>query len=277
MEPVLPPLCLKAFDLQTIVIHLGAASHGRLRSSYSRAIHAQVLEWFRLGQPEVSQAIHDSQESPISLSDLIGKHHSETVEEGDEFYFRIGLLNRHLLKPLLKGLERWGSASLVLAKFPFVLKCINLLPGTEPLVQSSNYVQLSQVATIANPLVLDFLSPTSFKLNQGKHIQPIPLPNSVFGNLRRRWNAFAPKELRFAQIQWDGLISDFDLRSRRLELDDSVELGTIGWVKYHFSDPQQARIANVLAHFAFFSGAGRKTAMGMGQVLLNNKLELDRV
>jgi CRISPR-associated endoribonuclease Cas6 len=40
----------------------------------------------------------------------------------------------------------------------------------------------------------------------------------------------------------------------------------VGWVKYFFPDLQQARIANILAKFALFSGIGRKTTMGMGEV-----------
>ena len=49
-------------------------------------------------------------------------------------------------------------------------------------------------------------------------------------------------------------------------MEAGAEIGTVGWVKYRFPDPEQARIATILANFAVFSGVGRKTAMGMGQV-----------
>lgn len=257
--------------LQTLVIYLGAAGNGNLPSSCNRAIHAQVLRWFQLGQPEISQAIHDSQESPISLSGLVGKRLSRVAYEGDEFYFRIGLLNGDLLAPLLRGLEKWESQLVVLARFPFIIKNIKMLPGSDPLVGSSNYNLLAQMPSDTDTLKLKFLSPTSFKLSQSKHIQPIPLPDSVFGNLQRRWNIFAPKELKFPKIQWTGLICDFEIRSERLKLDNAVELGSVGWVQYQFPNLQQARIATTLSHFAFFSGVGRKTAMGMGQTLLEGK------
>ncbi len=44
---------------------------------------------------------------------------------------------------------------------------------------------------------------------------------------------------------------------------------SIGWVRYRFPDPEQARIATILSHFAFFSGVGRKTALGMGQAMVD--------
>jgi CRISPR-associated endoribonuclease Cas6 len=271
MEQILLPPRLDATALQTLVLNLGAADKGNLPSSCGRALHAQVLAWFHAGHPEIAQALHDSQTSPISLSDLVNKQRNRIVKEGDEFSFRIGLLNGKLLEPLLEGLEKQGSSSLLLAQFPFVIKNINMLPGTDPQVASSDYALLAQMPVDAGTLTLKFTSPTSFKLKQGQHIQPLPLPESVFGSLLRRWNTFAPQELRFSNIQWKGLIGDFEIRSQRLKLNDVNELGSVGWVKYQFLDLQQARIATVLAHFAFFSGVGRKTTMGMGQTVLEGK------
>ncbi len=111
---------------------------------------------------------------------------------------------------------------------------------------------------------LQFTSPTSFK--QYQNIQPFPLPELVFGNLLRRWNKFASTELQFPQIQWQGLVSAFELETHALKMEAGAEIGTVGWVKYRFLDPEQARIATILANFAVFAGVGRKTAMGMGQV-----------
>ena len=268
MEPVLPLPPLKSTALHTIVIHLGAAENGTLPISCERAIHAQVLDWFRMAAPEISEAIHKSQESPLSLSGLVGKCRKTGVRAGDEFYFRIGLLNGSLIDPLLSGLEKWGDQPFSLAKFPFVFRSINMLPGTDPWVGASDYTLLAKTPMNLDALTLKFLSPTSFKLNAGQGIQPFPLPESVFGSLYRRWNAFAPEELRFSKMQWAGLVSDYELKTRKIRMENSVETGAVGWVQYRFPDPEQARIATILAHFAFFAGVGRKTAMGMGQVVL---------
>lgn len=276
MEPMLSLPRLESTALQTLVIHLGTADSGNLSSSCGRALHSQVIEWFDLGQPDLAQAIHDSQVSPVSLSDLLGKHPGRPIQAGEEFYFRVGLLHGDLLEPLLKGLERWGS-TVVLSGLPFIIKNINLLPGTDPLICSSDYALLAQIPSHSETLTLRFLSPTSFKFNQGQSTQPIPLPEAVFGSLQRRWDTFAPEGLRFSKIQWNGVIHDFEIKSQRLRLGNINELGSVGWVKYHFPDPEQARIANILAHFAFFSGVGRKTAMGMGQTFLEGKAKLHNI
>ncbi len=271
MEPALPLLPLKATTLHTIVIHLGAAENGTLPIACGRAIHAQVLDWFRMASPELSEAIHKSQESPLSLSGLVGKRHKAGVRTGDEFYFRIGLLDGSLIDPLLSGLEKWGDKPFSLAKFPFVFRSINMLPGTDPWVGSSAYDLLAKTPATLDALTLKFLSPTSFKLNTGQGIQPFPLPESVFGSLYRRWNAFAPESLQFPKVQWSGLVSGYELKTQKLRMENSVENGAVGWVQYRFPDPEQAMIATILAHFAFFAGVGRKTAMGMGQVVLDRR------
>lgn len=259
---------LDSTALQTLVIKLGAANNGKLPSSCGRAIHAQVLKWFHLGDPVVSEAIHRSHQSPVSLSDLVGEQRWRTVQEGHEFHFRIGLLNGSLLDPLLKGLEQWGDKPISLAQFPFLIRSIEMMPGTNPGIDSSTYPLIAQSPPKSRALTLKFLSPTSFKLNSGQHIQLIPLPEAVFGSLHRRWNTFAPKDLRFPKIQWDGLICDYELKTQKLRMENSVELGFVGWVKYQFPDPEQSRAATVLSHFSFFAGVGRKTAMGMGQTAL---------
>lgn len=275
MEPALSLPYLKPTALYSLVIHLAAAEQGILPSACSRAIHAQVLAWFRQGDPEVSEAIHARQESPLSLSGLMSQRQARIVRVGDEFYFRIGLLSGGLLEPLLSGLEKAENEPFFLAKFPFVLRSINLLPGTDPWVATSDYTLLAQPATVPNTLTLKFLSPTSFKCNTGQEFQPFPVPEAVFGNLYRRWNTFAPKALKFPRIQWSGAVMAHDLQTEKLRIKNFTIPGAIGWVKYQFSKPDQAKIATTLAHFAFFAGVGCKTAMGMGQTILieakNNK------
>lgn len=271
MEPTLPLPHFKPTALHTLVIHLGAVESGALPASCSRAIYAQVLDWFRQGNPEVSEAIHKSHESPLSLSGLMSQHQKAPVRAGDNFYFRVGLLNGSLIEPLLRGLEKSGDVPFYLAKFPFMLRSINMLPGTDPWVRSSDYMLLTETPTTLATLTLKFLTPTSFKVNSGQEIQPFPLPESVFGSLYRRWNEFAPEELRFPKIQWHGLVTDYDLKTQKLGVKNLAQVGAVGWVRYRFPDPEQARIARILAHFALFSGVGRKTAMGMGQVVLDEQ------
>ncbi|ACK70151.1 CRISPR-associated Cas5e family protein [Gloeothece citriformis PCC 7424] len=256
----------EAYKLYSIIIELGAARSGNPPATLGRAIHAQVLHWIQLGDPQLAETIHTSQNPPISLSGLQGNRRKEKNYAGDRFYFRICFLQGHLIQPLLKGIEAWGEEKLILGQFPFVIRQCYFLSGTHSLARSTDYENLVNHSPVSQTISLSFLSPTSFK--QQKHIQLLLTPDLVFNSLLRKWNSFAPEELHFPLIEWDGFVSAFDLRSYALKMEGGAEVGSQGWVKYCFSDSEQARIASILAQFAFYSGVGRKTTMGMGQVQL---------
>lgn len=269
MEPAmsLPPP--KSTALHALIIQLGATDKGTLPPTLGRAIHAQVMHWLSLGDSHLADAIHKSQESPLSISNLLGYRRKTGIKPDDDFYFRIALLHGDLIYPLLNGLEQWGTKPLSLAQHSFIIRSIDSLPGNHPQVGSSDYALLAKTPNISGDITLNFLSPTSFKQNQ--RIQPFPLPELVFGNLHRRWNAFAPEHLKFPVIEWQGLSSAYELKTHALKMEGGSEIGAQGWVRYQFPDDEQAKIATILAHFASFAGVGRKTAMGMGQTRLLSK------
>ncbi|MBE9111596.1 CRISPR-associated endoribonuclease Cas6 [Nodosilinea sp. LEGE 07298] len=255
----------KATSVYSLVVLLGAAGRGRLPTTLGRAIHAQVLVWLQAGDPTIAQAIHSTQTSPISLSGLVGKRRKHGTQPDDEFYFRISLLDGDLLQPLLAGIDSWGTKPISLGNFPFVCRGVEALPGGHRQVQMGDYRLLEKTSPVSDDIFLEFQSPTAFK--QGKRtIQPFPLPELVFGSLLRRWNAFAPEDLHFPQIEWQGMVSAFDLKTQVLRLEGGPQIGSVGWVRYRFPDAGQAHIASILAQYAFFAGVGYKTTMGMGQV-----------
>ncbi|HYW22074.1 MAG TPA: CRISPR-associated endoribonuclease Cas6 [Nodularia sp. (in: cyanobacteria)] len=268
MEPALLTSPPKSTSLYALVIQLGAASQQVIPDTLNKALHTQVMEWLSLADIQIVDAIRSSQASPFSLSGLMGNRRQRGTQPGDDFTFRICLLNGDLIDPLLQGIEQWGRKPLSLEKCPFVIRSIYTLPGTHPLAEFSNYALLAKKAQVFDDITLKFFSPTSFKQNQV--IQPFPLPELVFGSLLRRWNIFAPPELHFSQIEWNAFISAFELKTSALKMENKTEIGAEGWVRYRFLDPEQSRIATILAHFAEFAGVGRKTAMGMGQVITND-------
>ncbi len=74
----------------------------------------------------------------------------------------------------------------------------------------------------------------------------------------------------FPEIEWQGLVSAYELKTHALKLEGGAEIGAQGWIRYRFPDPEQAKIARILAQFAFYAGVGRKTTMGMGQTQFNS-------
>ncbi|WP_088889834.1 CRISPR system precrRNA processing endoribonuclease RAMP protein Cas6 [Leptolyngbya ohadii] len=268
MEPDNQSLLPRSTALHSLVIRLAAADRGRLPATLGRAIHAQVMHWLSVKDSSLASQIHNSQESPISLSGLIGHRRKGNVQPDDRFYFRISLLDGGLIYPLLAGIEAGEAEPITLAGFPFVLCGIDSLPGTHAAAGSSDYTLLAKTPHISGDITLQFLSPTSFK--QKQVTQPFPLPELVFGSLLRRWNTFAPLDLQFSAIEWQGFVSAYELKTYAFKLEGGAEIGAQGIVRYRFPNVEQARVATVLAHFAQFSGVGRKTAMGMGQAKLIN-------
>ena len=240
-------------NLHVILISISATAP--LPATLGRAIHAQCFQWFANADPILAENLHQQDTLPMT----IGIEYTSP----QRIQLRITLLKQELLAPLLWGLSSDLGGEITLAGISCKLgKWINIY-------QSSNFENLLEIPS-QNTIELQFLSPTSFKQNQ--NIQPFPLPDLVFNSLLRRWNRFAPAELQFPQVEWQGLVSAFDIKTHALKMEAGAEIGTVGWVKYRFPDPEQARIATILANFAVFSGVGRKTAMGMGQV--NSKLRI---
>lgn len=218
-----------------------------------RAIHSLCLKWLGRANAAITTKLHASPNTAFTayLQNLSGK----------SYHFQIRLLDKTLLSPLLWGLSENLGQAIELVDIPCRIS------RQVDLQVSRSFKKLVQVNT-QSIITLKLTSPTSFK--QGKIIQPFPLPELVFSGLLRRWNQFAPPDLHFPKLDWQGMISAYDLKTYALRLEGGAEIGSQGWVKYRFPDPEQARIATILAHYASFSGVGRKTTMGMGQARIAN-------
>lgn len=141
-------------------------------------------------------------------------------------------------------------------------------------------------------LTLEFASLTAFsrgnsKSGYGSHTLILPLPQFVFQNLARRWQDIAPPEfvgiVQSEQVekylQEDGVvIVDYDLKPHHVHFTTHQQPGFLGSCTYQLRGPHepsptespltiQQQIA-LLAHLAFYSGIGYKTAMGLGQARL---------
>jgi len=214
----------------------------------------QCLKWLGSADAVIAEQLHQQDSLPITLA--------IKFSSSQQMQLRIALLRRELLAPLLWGLSEDLGGEITLTGIPCkVGKSVEIL-------RASSFEKLAQVPP-EQVVELHFLSPTSFK--QGKDVQPFLLPELVFSSLLRRWNALAPKHLQFPVVEWKGLTSAYELKTYALKMEAGSEIGTQGWVRYRFPDIDQAKIATVLAHFAFFAGVGRKTAMGMGQVRLSER------
>jgi CRISPR-associated endoribonuclease Cas6 len=222
-----------------------------LPPTLGRAIHALCFRWFANTNPELAEKLHLQENLPMAL----GLKYCSPKK----MLLKISLLQKELLAPLLWGMSVDLGNEIILAG----IAC--RLGDSVEIVQGNTFEKLVQVPP-QSFIDLEFLTPTSFK--QGKNIQPFPLPELVFNGLLRRWNIFAPEKLQFPSIEWNGIVSSYEFKTYAMKMEGGAEIGAEGFIRYRFTDTEQARVATILAHFACFSGIGRKTAMGMGQVAM---------
>jgi CRISPR-associated endoribonuclease Cas6 len=234
-------------------IQIAISSVQPLPPTIGRAIHALCFRWFANTNPELAETLHQQETLPITM----GWEYCSPKKN----LLKISLLQKELLAPLLWGMNADLGAEITLAGIP----C--RLDGWIDITQATSFDKLAQLPT-QNAIDLKFLTPTSFK--QGKNVQLFPLPELVFNGLLRRWNILAPEALKFPKIEWNGIVSAYELKTYAMKMEGGAEIGAEGLVKYKFADSEQARIATILAHFATYAGIGRKTAMGMGQVGIPN-------
>jgi CRISPR-associated endoribonuclease Cas6 len=137
-------------------------------------------------------------------------------------------------------------------------------------------------------LTLEFASLTTFNRSNlqnkiyGKYYALLPLPQYIFPMLAARWRELAPPELaQLVQVeqierymQDDGIvIGDYDLRPHYVTFTNHPQKGFVGTCTYYLRGPDEPvdtpltvrQQFLLLAHFAFYSGVGYKTAMGLGQ------------
>jgi len=226
------------------------------------------------------------------------------VRAGGAYWLRFTTLNEPLSRLLLEIAEGLPGTPLDLGGAVLTVQSVASDSAAHPWAGHNSYNDLAQAhfLSVANPLrrvTLDFASPTAFhhtvpnssatgsglergndqpgtgnrQLETGNRqlTVPLPLPELVFGSLLARWNAFAPLALpeelrRYAQECL--AISRYRLQSQVVRFGQAMSVGFTGQCQYTALvwDPYWLRALSLLAAYAFYSGVGLRTTVGMGQV-----------
>lgn len=251
-------------------------------------VYSSLLELMRESDPEVSQRIHDSAITSISLGALqgpfrsTGRPHQKQVMPHELYHLRIGITDphddevfRHLVLPLLTDRKE-----LLLYRGSFTVEQIeDQMVSVDDLIgQTQEYDQPS--------LDFDFVTPTCIQYRNSRVTELYPHRIAVFNSLFSKWNQLSPAELRMGVSRDDFgryLIERPDLRRLTTY---SVQVNTVmdqkkghsrpifkqgfaGRCTYSFTSnaPKGFRNATLLlARFAEFSGVGSSVARGCGQV-----------
>ncbi len=223
----------------------------------NRALNALLYHWLDAAEPSLARFVHDMAEpKPFTVSPL-------WKQNGGAYQFRMTLLEDQYAPYISRGMEkektvRVGREILEIGDLRF---------------EECSYQQMAERAIPQTDVMLELLSPTSFRVNEMD--DPLPFPRRVFQSYLTKWNAFSglPIEPFGAFLEWMELnvaVARMDLKTDVLRFEKHVQIGCVGRVQYRVAkrapgDALWVRRLNTLAAYAPFCGTGRKTTQGMGQ------------
>lgn len=259
--------------LTATVLTLQATPDAQIAPNLGRATHAWFLDQVRRHDPSLADLLHEpNQEHPFTVSNLWRGRADADGTYFLRFTSYIPELSTLLTEQILPNLP----TRLLLGHAPVQVQAIATTPDAHPAAGTTTFAALMQEQTLAARLApfvtLRFVSPTAFHSND--LFLPLPLPRLVFEGLLRRWNATAPATLpaelsRFAEECV--AISRHELHSERISFGDAQQHGAfpgfVGTASYAFrvTDRYWMGLIHLLAAFAFYTGVGLRTTMGLGQ------------
>lgn len=289
--------------LLSLVVQLTADTDAALAAEPGRAAQGLLLRWVQEHDPALAAALHESSGTrPYTASALSSGEHPgrlSAVHAGQRCWLRFTTLTEPLSRLALEVAAGLPGSSLELGGAAFTVQSVASEASAHPWAGRSSCSELAQAhfLSVANPpqrVTLEFASPTAFHhtlspspLSRSPSVQrsgegsggeevrqvtvPLPLPELVFGSLLTRWNAFAPLTLpeevrRYAQECL--AVSRYRLQTRMLQFGMAKSVGFVGECQYTALvwDPYWLRAISLLAAYAFYSGVGIRTTVGMGQV-----------
>lgn len=273
------------------IIRLQAQQAGSLPATQGRLANAAFLRLIEAVDPELAGYLHDSnQRKPFTVSPLngFGKPHNGRVKlpVGQQLWLRFTLLNSQLFTTLTAYLLSVQAAwpKIRLGDISFIITEMLTTPGSHPW---ANYNSVEQLIAVSDAeaqrddlrdITIEFASPTVFSFGKrdglGKWMEPFPTPELFFGSLASVWNHQIEKPaVDSSAIQEYAkqtvAVGLYRMKSQVFRYWGQPQIGAVGEVSYQLRDRDNLPLRqwlNRLANFAFYSGVGYKTTMGMGQV-----------
>jgi CRISPR-associated endoribonuclease Cas6 len=227
------------------------------------------------------------------------------LEKGEERLLRVTLLDGALYQPLMAPFLRAGAPPTVtLGAAHLCVAGVQATPGISPWVGYADPSDLLTKAATTDLISLVFESPTAFSRGQsawGKMMDLLPAPSLVFDSLIGKWKAMAqwqqpalPLPDRQSLLQFVEervVVKEIEhLKTVMLRYTSGPQIGVVGALTYQIkgetsstsnTNAHTARAGlpdlmplskdgpllwlNALADFAFYSGIGYRTTLGMGQ------------
>tara|TARA_B100002051_G_scaffold243647_1_gene249672 strand:- start:1371 stop:2135 length:765 start_codon:yes stop_codon:yes gene_type:complete len=247
-----------------------------------RQLQGAFLEAVRRVSPEQAHQLHEgSQEKPYTLG--LMERMSQKRGFIKRFQFRVTLLDDAFFPLVLQLQATTHDEPLMLGKQPFKIQSIHT--GTGHYAKWTGFSPWSKLLSDASTQHIVHLrldTPVSFRQSQkekGTRLEmPLPLPELVLGSALRKWQLWSgevlDEELRkylssAIEITWP-----FSLESHEVEFHirgtTRRVVGCTGQITYRLHHKQIPKTVlqqmNALASSLFYTGAGVRTAFGMGRL-----------
>jgi len=244
-----------------LLLKFGLSSPARVSSLKPKVIHGIFFSLFQKNR-KVGELLHSPSLKPFTL--FFPAYFRKPEGEVTSFTLELNLLNNELFPEVAKVLfsekELEVSVNGVRAE----------LRSLKPILVET-YEGMLKESSLKRDIILDFLTPTSFKKGDVDLI--LPEPYLVFKNLLKRWNTFSPIKIPAKEVisfvKRNLFVSGCWIRTKKVKVMKNAKItGFMGRVYFYAlkEDPEILRALNSLCKFSEFSGIGRKTTMGFGKV-----------
>lgn len=265
-----------------LLIHLQAVADASLPMTQGHFSNAAFYALIDAVRPELVAQLHDRKgRKPFTLSPVwglplahSGKHH---LRAGQQARLRLTLLDATLFQAFMQKLLAGPGQRIRLGQAEFLITEVRGTPEGSEWAGYTTVAELERKASAETTrLKLQFRSPTAIgvgRADSGKsRNETLPIPRFVWASLRGNWNKVSGQEIPKGFEDWvetNVVTSRIDSwQTAVFRYKKGIQVGGYGQVTYDALDsaPTFLRWWNLLANFAFYSGVGVKTGMGMGVV-----------
>jgi len=285
--------------LASLTVHLFPVENAVLPPTMGHYVHAAFLDILRQADTGIAERLHQNHPcKPFTVSPLQGRFDKQEkgkifIRAGTECWMRFTILDDSLLSAVNRAFLEGNSSTLRLGSNTFQVTKVTANRGDGNWSAYTTFEEIMDSASAFDRLNIRFYSPTAFKesngTSNGSQNYVLPEPSHCFKSWARKWNTlssiqideeailnFARKHIRFSR---------YSIKTRIMNFGGYTQLGFMGDCEYQFVNGapmngsngknngdlrEVIRQADALAKFAFYSGTGYKTTMGMGQTKKQN-------
>lgn len=285
--------------LASLTVHLFPVENAILPPTMGHYVHAAFLDISRQIDTEIAEKLHQNLPcKPFTVSPLQGRFDKQEkgklfIRAGTECWMRFTIMDDSLLSVVNRFFLEGKSSEIRLGSNIFQVTKVTANRVDGDWSACTTFEELVDGASEFDKLSIRFYSPTAFKeqngTSNGGQNYVLPDPAHCFQSWARKWNMLSP-----IQIDEEALLdfarnhirfSRYSIKTRIMNFGGYTQLGFMGDCEYQlvddiFSDGadgknngklrEMVRQADALARFAFYSGTGYKTTMGMGQTRKQN-------